>query len=114
MSDDFDALADKIKRTPFDTERLMTQLLFIVLANSQKRTPVRTGTLRRSETTRTEAQGTRGFIGTNVVYAPFVHYGTRRQTAQPFFEQGASDSRTQINALLAKTGDTYIVELSKP
>lgn len=106
MANDFDKLADQIKHTPFDAVRLMHQITLAALANSQKRTPVKTGTLRRSETTRVEAKGHRGFLGTNVKYAPSVHKRT------PFFAEGIADSRKQIDAFLAQAGGQYLAEVS--
>lgn len=79
-------------------EPTMHRITLIALANSQRRTPVRTGTLRRSETTRVEAGGLRGFVGTNVVYGPFVHKRV------PFFAQGIDDSQGAIEGELQKLG----------
>jgi HK97 gp10 family phage protein len=92
-------------------EQLMSDILNVALANSQKRTPVRTGTLRRSETTQMEAKGTRGFIGTNVKYGPFVHEGTRYMEPQPFFEQGIEDSLAKIDQLTQKYGDQFWIKV---
>lgn len=93
-------------------EQLMSDILNVALANSQKRTPVRTGTLRRSETTQMEAKGTRGFIGTNVKYGPFVHEGTRYMEPRPFFEQGIEDSRAKIDELTQRYGDLFWTEIT--
>lgn len=87
-------------------ERLMQRVTLIALRNSQLRTPVKTGALRRSETTRVEAQGARGYIGTNIEYAPFVH---RRV---PFFEQGIEDSRGEIEALMQQAGDEFMKDIA--
>lgn len=84
----------------------MQRITLIALANSQRRTPVRTGNLRRSETTRVEAGGLRGFIGTNVVYGPFVH---RRV---PFFQQGIDDSRSAIEGELQKLGAGWVAKVA--
>lgn len=48
--------------------------------------PVDTGRLRSSITHElaTDARGLVGRIGTNVVYAPYVEFGTRHMAAQPF------------------------------
>lgn len=92
-------LTDDTARAAFFS-RLMGRVLFVVLANAQKRTPVRTGSLRRSETTRVE--GLRGFVGTNVVYAPFVH------ARVPFFQQAVDDSRREVAKLLEGEGGVYL------
>lgn len=79
-------------------KRLMSRVLLIALANSQRNTPVRTGTLRRSETTEVIGDGTGGVLGTNVVYAPFVH------ARVPFFQKGVDDSRGAIERELSVFG----------
>lgn len=106
-----DQLADKIKQTPFPAEVVMQKILHVGLANSQKRTPVKRGHLRRSETTRMEAEGKRGYLGTNIFYAPFVHNGTRYMEGRPFFEQGLEDSRSQILDILTQAGDGYLADI---
>jgi|SRR5689334_22161148 len=93
-------------------EQLMSDILNVALANSQRRTPVRHGTLRRSETTRMEAKGTRGFLGTNIIYGPFVHEGTKYMEARPFFEQGIEDSRAKIDELTQKYGDLFWAKIA--
>lgn len=97
-------LAAKLKQHPFAAVRepLMQKIVLAALAHSQPLTPVRTGTLRRSETTRVESGGLRGYIGSNVVYAPFVH------ARVPFFEQGIADSRSEAEQLLQQAGDAYL------
>lgn len=96
-------LADKIKAQPFaaKAEQLMTKITLTALGHAQQRTPVRTGTLRRSETTRVEPGGERGWIGTNVKYAPFAH------DRVPFFELAIEDSRSEVQKLLQDAGDDY-------
>src|SRR5215217_8284172 len=65
-------------------------------------TPVRTGTLRRSETNRVETGGLKGWIGSNVVYAPFVHANV------PFFQMGIEQSAPERDQLLQDAGDAYL------
>lgn len=108
MSDDADRIADRLGGQAFATMRheLLTKAAFIVLANSQQRTPVKTGTLRRSETTKVETD--RAFVGTNVAYAGIVH------AHRPFFVQGADDSEAQIQRLMRDVGAAFWVEVAKP
>lgn len=108
-----DELAARLKAHPFSAMRedLMQKVTLTVLRHSQQRTPVRTGHLRRSETTRVEPGGMRGFIGSNLVYSAFVHNGTRFMEARPFFAQGIEDSRGEIQKLLQDAGDDYFKEL---
>jgi hypothetical protein len=98
-----------LKDAPFAThaEQLMQTITLIVLRNAQLRTPVKTGLLRRSETTRVEPGGLRGFIGTNVTYAPAVH------AHKPFFQQGLTDSQAAIGKALQDAGDAYLAGLAE-
>jgi hypothetical protein len=102
-----DELASRLKAHPFADVRepLMHKITLTVLRHAMPRTPVRTGTLRRSETTRVEAGGLRGYVGTNVVYAPFVH------ARAPFFGDAMADSRSEIQKILQDAGDGYFKDL---
>src|SRR6185503_17922774 len=82
-------------------ERLMQKVVLLALRHSQALTPVRTGTLRRTETTRVEDGGARGFLGSNLIYAPFVH------ARIPFFEQGIEDATPEIERLMQEAGDSF-------
>ena len=108
-----DELAARFQANPLTViyEDLMTKVVHIALRHSMQRTPVKRGTLRRSETTRVEAGGKRGFVGTNVIYAPFVHYGTKFMEARPFFDWGIQDSRAEIDQALQKAGDDYFKKI---
>jgi HK97 gp10 family phage protein len=55
-----------------------------VQAGAKRRAPVDTGRLRNSIATAYENGGLRGIVGTNVEYAKFVEFGTRRTRAHPF------------------------------
>lgn len=99
-----DELAARISAHPFAAVRepLMQQITFAVLARAQQTTPVKTGTLRRSEATRVEPGGLRGAVGSNIVYAPFVHRNV------PFFDQALDDSQSDIAQLIQRAGDDYL------
>lgn len=86
---------------------LLQRVVLLVEANVKRRTPVRTGNLRRSITSRVEASGDRGTVGTNVKYARFVH------NKRPFLEQGVDDSRAQIDRMLADMGQQFLDRASK-
>lgn len=104
------ALAAKLKdpalRSAFKTS-LMTKVTLLALSKSMPLTPVRTGTLRRSETSRVEKGGDRGFIGSNLVYSAFVHKRV------PFFEMGIRESMGAVPKLLQDTGQEYLEGLTK-
>lgn len=77
-------------------------------AESQARTPVDTGNLRRSHGYKINGED-RVDIGTNVDYAPYVHNGTSRQKAQPFLKDAIMQNINEINSIikdnLSKVGD---------
>lgn len=104
-----DELAARLKAHPFADVRepLMTKITLLALRKSMPLTPVRTGTLRRSETTRVERGGLRGWLGSNIVYAPFVH------ARVPFFSQGIEEAQPDIQQLLEDNGDAYMGMLAQ-
>ena len=53
--------------------------------------PVDTGRLRNSITHSVAQQEDSVYIGTNVEYAPYVEYGTRRTKAQPYLKPAVQD-----------------------
>lgn len=87
-------------------EPFMQRATLLALRESQPRTPVRSGTLRRSETTRVEAGGMRGYVGSNVVYAPFVHKRV------PFFAEGIAAATPAIEAEAEKIGVAFFAQVA--
>jgi HK97 gp10 family phage protein len=63
---------------------------------------VDTGRLRASYTWRTgvDARGPYVEIGTNVLYAPFLEFGTRRMAARPHLRPAVNELRKEIVALI--------------
>lgn len=109
-------LAARLAAHPFAAVRepLMDRITLAALAESIKVTPNKSGHLRRSEAHRVEPGGLRGWIGSNVIYAPFVHDGTEnedgsvRMKARPFFSQGIENSSAKRQQLLEAAGDDYL------
>ena len=100
-------LAKRIRAHPFADVRepLMQKITLAALQKALPLTPVRTGTLRRSETNRVETGGLKGWIGSNVVYAPFVHANV------PFLQMGIDQSAPERDRLLQDAGDSYFAGL---
>lgn len=67
------ALRVEVMRAALDVQR-----------GAKVRSPVRTGRLRNSIAVDPAPDGLKAKIGTNVEYAPFVEFGTRFMSAQPF------------------------------
>lgn len=80
----------------------LQQIALAVQAAAMRNTPVKTGTLRRSITTRVE--GNAAYVGTSVVYAPFVEYGTRHMPARPYLSTGLDDAQQQIEEIAERFG----------
>lgn len=101
-------LAARLSGSAFEKfqERLMSRVVLTALRNSQARTPVKTGALRRSETTRVSERGKKGFLGSNLVYARPVH------DRNPFFQHGIADSRGDIEGLLQQAGEEYLKDVA--
>ena len=97
-------LAARLKAHPFADVRepLMQKITLAALARALPLTPVRTGTLRRSETNRVETGGLKGWIGSNVVYAPFVLANV------PFLQMGIEQSAPERSRLMQAAGDEYL------
>ena len=118
---------------------LMQRVVLTVEGNVKRVTPVRTGTLRRSITSRVEATGERGVVGTKLSYARAVHEGTRPHTITPtnkralawkggahpvrsvqhpgtkgvpFFRIGADESRADIERLAQEAGVRFFAEVA--
>ena len=83
-----------------DAEELMSKLGHAALARSMKHTPVLTGNLRRSETTRAERD--RAYLGSTAEYAQYVHDGTRFVPARPFFEEGIQDAQGEFPGIVER------------
>ena len=63
---------------------------------TSRRVPVDTGHLRRSLTIDFSDGGLTGRVSTDVEYAMYVEYGTRFQSAQPFFRPSLYEQRIQF------------------
>ena len=68
-------IKEKLPQALYDA---MTKACLKVEADSKKNCPAGTGTLRQSITTSVEADsdGVKGYVGSNLEYAPYVHQGT--------------------------------------
>lgn len=101
-SSELDAAAQQLSPDQLKLTQLMQRVTALGLRAGQKRTPVRTGTLRRSEFSRVEGSGERGVLGATASYARVVH------ERRPFFEQGLQDERAEIEKLLEEAGYAFL------
>lgn len=116
MADDFTRVAGQLSRLVQNTKReAMSRVVLQGEALMKRETPVKTGTLRRSITSKVEQGGNRGVIGTNLTYARAVHDGTkphliRPKRAKALFWKGAKHPvrvvrhpGTKANAFMTRT-----------
>jgi hypothetical protein len=118
-------------------EQMLSRILAVIEANVKRRTPVKTGNLRRTITSRVERPGVRGVVGTNASYARPVHEGSRPHTirprrarvlrfkkggetifarfvrhpgtrGQPFLLDGLAASRDTIQDILSESGQSFL------
>lgn len=82
---------------------IIGKIVLAVEGRAKRLAPVKTGTLRRSVTSRVVSP-TRGQVGSNLEYAPYVEYGTRYMEAQPFLEPAIDDSKAEIESALKEFG----------
>lgn len=84
----FDSLNRKLVIYPADVAEVVRREIKSAALNiestAKQLAPVDTGRLRNSITHDIRDNGHVAVIGTNVEYAPFVEFGTRRAPAQPF------------------------------
>jgi phage gpG-like protein len=65
----------------------------IVQGGAKQRCPVDTGRLRNSIAVEADADGLGAAVGTNVDYAPHVHFGTRFVPERPFLFNALEEHR---------------------
>lgn len=85
-----------------DPRQLLLKIVVLAEGKIKPHVPVLTGTLRRSITHRVERS--RGFVGTGLEYAEFVHEGTKYMAGRPFLREGVEDSLGQIEQMLKEWG----------
>lgn len=77
------------------TRRFLGGAGHMVEGMAKRLTPVKTGQLRRS--INSQVVGDEARVGTNVHYAPYVEYGTRRPTKeQPYLRPALDNNRNKI------------------
>lgn len=91
-----------------DVSKLIKNTLHNIERDAKKECPYDTGRLRGSITTNIISTYS-GEVGTNVEYAGWVEYGTRYQSAQPYFEPAVEKNEDKFNEEL----DKIIEELIK-
>lgn len=76
--------ANVTKQVELDVKQIVKETGYQIEADAKLLSPYETGHLRRSISTEVSTDGMSAEIGTNVEYAPFVEFGTSKQSAQAF------------------------------
>ena len=71
----------------------MEKVVKKIEADAKRNAPVKTGTLRRSITSRVEEGGKLGKVGTNLPYAPYQEYGTIYIEGKHYMENAYTANR---------------------
>ena len=90
-------LTKKLKNAEKNLDRMTEMIAREIEAEAKRNAPVRTGRLRAS--IRTVKRGDAHYtVGTNVHYAPYVEFGTRKMAAKPYLRPAARQVALQWKA----------------
>lgn len=93
-----------------NTGPLMAKIGNVALAAGMKRTPVDKGTLRRSEGMRGDP--TSATLYATADHAGWVHDGTEKMPARPYFTEGIQDALGEIEGHLNDFGEEVLGAVS--
>lgn len=79
-------LKEKIEKVNGNVEKAVVKATLKVEADAKKKVPIDTGRLRSSISNKIEKirDEITGKVGTNVVYAPYIEFGTGRMRPKPY------------------------------
>ena len=83
----FDKIMKKVQIEE-ELNKAVERIAFLIEGEAKRICPVRTGRLRASIHTGKIREGVY-YVGTNVHYAPYVEFGTRKMAAQPYLRPAA-------------------------
>lgn len=109
----------KVRYAFAQSPSLMTKNMRIAMGKSVKKlestsksfSPVDTGYLRSSHYS--NFTPTRGVVGAAANYAPYVHWGTRYQRAQPFLQRAANTDQDFISDEFLTAADNTLHEIAR-
>lgn len=111
--------AEQIRRAYSKAPALMTKRLsiaikmavFLVQGRSMRNTPVLTGRLRASTSSRFMPLA--GEVGTHTNYDRFVHEGTRFMKGRPYLKMAVDESQGEINDLFTRAAQDVLNDIGK-
>ena len=92
---------DKYIKSVNDAKRMgLTGAAMVVQGAAIALSPVKTGNLRGSISFKVESED-EARVGTNVEYAPYVEYGTKKMSAQPYLRPALANNKSAIEKMIA-------------
>ena len=85
-----------------DVKQIVKQNTTELTQGAQRKAPVDTGNLRRSITMDLSDGGLTGKVKPTADYAPYLEYGTRFQSAQPFMRPSFNKQKAQFKSDMDK------------
>jgi len=85
-----------------DVKQIVKQNTAELTQGAQRKAPVDTGNLRRSITMDLSDGGLTGKVKPTADYAPYLEYGTRFQSAQPFMRPAFNKQKVQFKSDMDK------------
>lgn len=85
-----------------DVKQIVKQNTAELTQGAQRKAPVDTGNLRRSITMDLSDGGLTGKVKPTADYAPYLEYGTRFQSAQPFMRPSFNKQKAQFKSDMDK------------
>lgn len=101
---------------PAVTEAARRELLssgLRVVAGAKRRAPVDTGRLRNSITFEVTADGDVVRVGTNLEYAAFQEFGTRKMPARPFLFPAFEEERPRLRERMQRAIEAAAAKVAK-
>lgn len=96
MNKGFNRIPNLMKEFPKAVEAGLTAVGMLVEGDAKLNCPVDTGALRSDINYKVAMSEKVVRIGTAIEYSPYVEYGTRKMTAQPFLRPAADNNRGNI------------------
>jgi len=91
-----------LRRVEAAVLKSLSEAGMLVKTDAKLRCPVDTGNLRKSITSEVKQVDRSAEIGTNVEYAQYVEYGTKRTRAQPYLRPAGDENRDKIERIFQK------------
>lgn len=104
---EFNRFPDLVQKAPGRARELVKKAAYELEARAKTEVPVDTGNLKNSISTSFENDGLTGVVSTNVEYAAYVEFGTRRMAARPYMTPAAEQVRKSFERAVRD-------ELAKP